>query len=256
MERTLMPQGGPATDRQVSADRPWIWLAAGWADLRRAPVIGVVYGGVIVGVSWGVVAALHFYGMTYMLLPVTAGFFILAPLIAAGLYDTSRRLERGEPVSLVSAFTAWRAPGQLALMGVVLLLIHLAWVRFAMLLFPLFFPMQSRALPELLTLILFSPQSIPFLVIGTLVGAGFAAVAFALSAVSIPMLVDREVSVFEAMSFSLSAVLRHWRAMIFWAVLIVVFTAAGLATMFVGLAVMVPLVGHATWHAYRDLVHR
>ncbi len=240
--------------RRVSVDRPWTWLAAGWNDLRQAPHIGLFYGLLIVGASWAVVAALLLRGMVHLLLPMTAGFFILAPLIAAGLYDTSRRLERGDHADIRTAIGAWRAPGQLALMGVVLLIVHLAWIRFAFLLYPLFFYEQARALPDLMNLLLFSPQSIPFLIVGTLVGAGFATVAFALAAVSIPMLVDREVGVVEAMAASVSAVARNWKAMAVWAALIVVFTAAGLATLFLGLAVVVPLIGHATWHAYRDLV--
>lgn len=240
----------------VGVDRPWTWLAAGWNDLRQAPHVGLAYGLLIVGASWAVAAALQFRGMVHLLLPMTAGFFIVAPLIAAGLYDTSRRLENGARVDLPTAIGAWRAPGQLALMGAVLLLIHLAWIRVALLLFPLFFPVQARALPELVQLLLFSPQSIPFLVVGTLVGAAFATVAFAISAVSIPMLVDRQVGVAEAIATSVGVVLRNWKAMALWAALIVVFTAAGLATLFLGLAVVVPLIGHATWHAYRDLVPR
>lgn len=257
MEPTLTTRENALTQEQVDVDRPWVWLAAGWNDLRRAPHVGLAYGFLIAGASWALIAALYVREMIYLLLPMTAGFFILAPLVAAGLYDTSRRLERGEHVDLRTAIGAWRAPGQLALMGGVLLLIHLAWIRFALLLFPIFFPVQGRGLPDLVHLLLFSPQSIPFLVVGTLVGAGFATLAFTLSAVSIPMLVDRRIGVVDAMVVSVATVLRNWKAMIFWAGLIVVFTAAGLATLFAGLVVVVPLVGHATWHAYRDLVpHR
>ena len=238
----------------VAPDRPWAWLAAGWRDFSRAPHVGVAYGIGVVAASWIVVLALHRYDMAYLMLPATAGFFLVAPLIAAGIYETSRRLELGGRVDLGTALLAWRAPGQLGLMGVVLLLLHLAWIRVALLLFPLFFPGQSPALSNLVQLLLFSPQSLPFLVTGTIIGLGFAVVAFAIAAVSIPMLIDREVDVVTAMLTSVLAVGRHWKAMALWAGLIVVFTAAGLATLFFGLALVVPLIGHATWHAYRDLV--
>lgn len=238
----------------VAPDRPWAWLAAGWRDFARAPAVGLAYGFGIVAASWLVVLALHRYDMAFLVLPATAGFFLMAPLLAAGIYEISRRLEQGGRVDLGAALLVWRAPGQLGLMGVVLLLLHLAWIRVALLLFPLFFPGKSTALPDLAQLLLFSPQSLPFLVTGTIIGLAFAVVAFAIAAISIPMLIDREVDVVTAIATSVLAVMRHRRAMALWAGLIVVFTAAGLATLFVGLALVVPLVGHATWHAYRDLV--
>lgn len=240
--------------RAVAPARPWAWLAAGWRDLTQAPRVGLAYGVGIVAASWLLVVALHRYDMAYLALPASAGFFLVAPLLAAGIYETSRRLEQGGRVDLGTALLAWRAPAQLGLMGVVLLLLHLAWIRVAMLLFAIFFPGKSTALPDLAQLLLFSPQSIPFLVTGTIIGLAFAVVAFAISAISIPMLIDREIDVMTAIMTSIFAVTCHWRAMALWAGLIVVFTAAGLATMFIGLALIVPLVGHATWHAYRDLV--
>ncbi len=243
-----------AAQKVIGPDRAWLWLTAGWQDLARAPFVGLSYGALIVAASWIIVLALHRYDLIYLFLPATGGFFLVAPLLAAGLYDTSRRLERGQPVDLATALFAWRAPGQITLMGAVLLLLHLAWVRVALLLFMLFFPGKSTALPDLVNLLLFSPQSIPFLVTGTVIGLGFAVVAFAISAVSIPMLVDREIGVIGAIATSIAVVRRNWQAMALWAALIVVFTAAGLATMFVGLALVVPLVGHATWHAYRETV--
>lgn len=252
--RSLDDLGRLVETAPVPPDRPWAWLAAGWRDFARAPRVGLVYGLGIVAASWLVVLALHRYDMAFLVLPATAGFFLMAPLLAAGIYETSRRLEQGGRVDLGTALVTWRAPGQLGLMGVVLLLLHLAWIRVALLLFALFFPGKSTALPDLVQLLLFSPQSLPFLMTGTIIGLGFAIVAFAISAVSIPMLIDREVDVVTAIVASVVAVIRHRKAMALWAGLIVVFTAAGLATMFIGLALVVPLIGHATWHAYRDLV--
>lgn len=248
------PAGGGI--RIVPVDRPWMWLQAGWRDLMATPAIGFFYGGAIVLAGWALVLLLLAADAAWAVLPSVAGFFLVAPVIAAGLYETSRRLAAGEPVSLGHAFAAFRRNGpQLALMGAALLLINLFWVRTAGLLFAVFFGLGfSPSIESLPLALLRSDQLLAFLVVGTLVGFAFAAVAFAVSAISIPMLVDRDVSAIEAIVISIRATLDNWRAMAFWAGLIVVFTAMALVPFFLGLALVLPLVGHATWHAYRDIV--
>jgi uncharacterized membrane protein len=242
--------------RIVPVDRPWRWLEAGWRDLMATPAVGFFYGGAIVAAGWALVLLLLAAGAAWAVLPAVAGFFLVGPVIAAGLYETSRRREAGESVALSDAFGAFRRNGaQLALMGAVLLLINLFWVRMAGLLFAVFFGLgftpSIEALPAAL---LRSEQLLVFLIVGTGIGFVFAAVAFAVSAVSIPMLVDRDVSAIEAVVVSIRATLDNWRAMAFWAGLIVVLTAIALVPFFLGLALVLPLVGHATWHAYRDIV--
>lgn len=242
--------------RLVTNDRPWTWLEAGWRDLMATPHIGFFYGGAVVVAGWSLVMLLLAAGATWAVLPAVAGFFLVGPVVAAGLYETSRRRERGEPTSLGIAFGAFRrnAP-QLALMGAVLLVINLFWVRMAGLIFAIFFGMGfAPSLEHLPAAMLRSEQLLPFLLIGTGVGFVLATIAFAVSAVSIPMIVDRDISAFEAIVISIRATLDNWRAMAFWAGLIVVFTAMALVPFFLGLALVLPLVGHATWHAYRDIV--
>ncbi len=241
--------------RLVPLDRPWTWLAAGWHDLARAPAISLCYGALIVAASWALAVSLYLLDWIYLLLPMAAGFMFVAPLLAVGLYDTSRRLEAGAPASLVTAVTACRRNGeQLALLALVLLLIHLAWVRIAQLLFALFFSTASPNWDTVLQVLLFSRPSLWFLAVGTAIGFALAVLVFAIGAISIPMLHDRPVSAFTAIETSITAVRRNWKPMALWAALIVIFTAAGIATLFVGLAITMPLIGHATWHAYRDLV--
>ncbi|MBL8696846.1 MAG: DUF2189 domain-containing protein [Alphaproteobacteria bacterium] len=241
--------------RRVEIDRPWLWLAKGWADMLAAPRISIAYGALIAAISVAIVAALFLMDMPYFTLPMAAGFFLVAPLVAVGLYETSRRLEAGEPVTLAAALAAiLRNRAQLANLGIVLMLINLAWVRIATLLFALFFQGAHPTWGSIIDTIFFSPVSIPFLATGTVVGLCLAVCAFSLGAVSIPMLLDRDVNVFVAVMTSISAVRHNWRPMALWAALIVVFTAAGMATFFIGLAVVMPLIGHATWHAYRDVV--
>jgi uncharacterized membrane protein len=241
--------------RRVEIDRPWTWLARGWTDLLSAPRISMAYGALITAISVALAAVLFLADIPYLLLPMAAGFFLVAPLIATGLYETSRRREAGEPVALGSVIAAWkRNGGQIANLGVALMLLHLAWVRIATLLFALFFEGAHPALGAIIDTVFFSPASLPFLATGSAIGFVLAAFAFALTAVSIPMLLDRDVNVFTAIATSFSAVRHNWRPMTLWAGLIVVFTAVGMATFFLGLILVMPLIGHATWHAYRDLV--
>lgn len=245
-----------ATDGVLPLDRPWHWLERGWHDFRRAPQIGLLYGFGLVAASIGLTLLLAVSGEIHLLLPCTGGFFILAPLLVAGLYQTSRSLEAGVTPRFTDTLVSWRAPGQLALMGVVLLLIHLAWLRVALLLYPLFFHGRGHSAETFLPELLGTATGLALLATGSIIGAAFAVAAFAIAAVSIPMLVDREVSAIDAVLTSLAVVRAHPRTMLLWGMLIVLFTALGIATFFLGLAVAAPVIAHATWHAYRDTVRR
>jgi uncharacterized membrane protein len=240
---------------KIPLDRPWVWLSRGWIDLQHAAGVALLYGGLLVVASFTVTAALLYAGMIYLLLPVAAGFFLVAPVVATGLYEVSRRHELGLEVTLSDVLGACRRNAtQIALLGLILMLIHLFWVRIATLLFALFFQASNPGWDGMIDAVLFSPVSLPFLVTGTVMGFILAAVSFALSAVSIPMLLDREVNVFTAIATSWTAVTTNWKPMALWAALIVFFTGIGLATFYLALAVTVPLIAFASWHAYRDLV--
>lgn len=247
--------GAAPTTRLISEEHPWQWLSAGWNDLRRAPGVSLAYGALFCAISFALTAGLYLTGLLYLLLPLAAGFMFLGPLIAVGLYDISRRLEAGERPTLVSAIFAWRTNfAQIAGMGLVLMLFMLVWIRLATLIFALFFTGTPASWEALINITLFSLDGIPFLVVGTIVGGVLAALAFAISAISLPVLLDRDVGVITAIVLSIEAVFRNWRVMIGWAALIALFTAGGLATGYLGLIVTLPLIGHASWHAYRDLV--
>ena len=247
----------PATIRAVPPDRPWLWLTAGWRDLMAKPQIGFFYGGALTVAGWALAMLLLWARTAWAILPASAGFFMVAPLLAAGLYEASRLRERGESVTFTACLSGFtRNGGQLAFMGVVLVVLHLFWVRVAALIFMLMFGINfAPALEDVPMAMLRSPMLLPFLIIGTGAGALLAATAFAISAVSIPMLVDRpEMTAMEAIGISVRAVVTNPAAMVFWAGLIVVFTAMAMVPFFLGLALVIPLVGHATWHAYKDLV--
>jgi uncharacterized membrane protein len=250
----VFAEPSPRVNR-VALDRPWVWLAGGWTDLRQASHLALAYGGLLVILSYAVTLALLYAGMIYLLLPVAAGFFLVAPVVATGLYEISRRHERGQVASLSDVADAYRRNGtQIALLGLILMLIHLFWVRIATLLFALFFQGGNPGWDGMIDALFFSRVSLPFLITGTLIGFVFAAVSFALSAVSIPMLLDRDVNVFTAVATSWTAVTANWKPMTLWAVLVVFFTGLGFWTFYLGLALTVPLIAFASWHAYRDLV--
>lgn len=241
--------------RSVSIERPWVWLNAGWRDMMSAPGISFSYGVLAVVSSFVLLAWLFMQDMSYLILPLAGGFLLVGPIFAVGLYETSRRLEDHASPSMGQVFMAYRRNGpQLAFIGMALLLVFMAWIRLAFLIFMLFFSADPPALDNLVDKMFFSDVTLPFLVVGTLAGGVMAAVAFSISIVAIPMLLDRQVDAFTAMATSISVVRDNPRSMAVWGGLIALFTAAGIATGFVGLLLTFPLIGHASWHAYRDLV--
>lgn len=259
VSETVEPAAQPQRPRinKVYMDRPWTWLAKGWADLSKSLHVGLIY-----GLVFSVIGA----ALTYTVLveeiylytfPLMAGFLLVGPLLAVGLYDTSRRLAMGQPVSLGTALTAFRGnPTQIGMMGSLLLILLFGWIRIAVLLFFMFFPYNPPA-PTVQSFIntFLSIDAIPFLITGNLVGLAIAGVVFAVSAISIPLLLDRPQSnIFTAVTTSWMAVWQNPGTMALWAWLIVLFIAAGIITGFIGLIFTLPLIGHASWAAYKELV--
>ena len=211
--------------RKVELDRPWAWLAAGWQDLIRAPAVSAVYGVAFAVAGYLVTLGLWLLDWEYLILPMVCGFLILGPLLAVGLYETSRRLAAGEPVSVRAAFLAWRRnASQIGLMGVALMLFLFAWTRIAALLFMLYFGLTPPSFEDLFAQTFLTASALPFLIIGTAVGGVLAALAFAISVVSVPLLLDRpEANVITAIATSFVAVRENLTTMAFWAVLVVGF---------------------------------
>ncbi len=240
---------------KVPFDAPWKWLAAGSRDIWRVPQISLAYGTVFTAISLAILLGLYVSGATYMALPLAGGFLLLGPMIAVGLYETSRRLEEGKPVTLPDMVKfGVRSPGQLAFMGVFLLIIYFVWLDLAFLLFMLFLGPQAFQLDAIVPTLLFTPSGIGLLIVGTAAGLVLALLVFAVTAVSIPLLMRRKVDAVTAALTSIQAVTLNPAPMLLWAVLIVAMMALAFATLFVGMIVIFPLIGHATWHAYRDLV--
>jgi uncharacterized membrane protein len=241
---------------RVAFDAPWGWLSAGWRDLWSAPNISLGYGAAFALISAGLTVALFSRGLEALVLSMGGGFLLIGPIAAIGLYEISRRIEGGQQPTLRDATAAGlRAPGQLGFFGAILGFVYFVWLQLAFLLLMLF--LGSRPVPpasEFVPMLLFTSHGLGLLVTGTLVGGVIAFVVFAISAISVPLLMTREIDAVSAIVTSVAAVRRNPRAMLLWAGLIAGFMVLGIATLFVGLVFVFPLIGHATWHAYRDLV--
>lgn len=248
----------PIRLRHVSMDHPWRWLSAGWLDMCSEPAISYLYGSVFTAIGFVLLLGLDQWGAAALILPLALGFALVGPAAAVGLYEVSRRLECGDAISFGDVFGAYRRnSGQIALVGLFLLIALVAWVRLAMLEFMLFFASEPPPLGHLMEAVFLTSEGVPLLLLGTVSGGILALCVFAMTAVAIPMLVDRpDCDAMTAMLASVEAVRRNRRPMMLWAFLIGLCTLVGAAVFMAGLVVMLPLLGHASWHAYRDLVER
>jgi uncharacterized membrane protein len=254
---TADPHHSPAQVNEITLDQPWEWLGKGWKDLSATPKFSLMYGAAFVVVSYLMTIGLVYEQLFFIIPPLAAGFFLVAPLLGIGLYEISATLERGEEVQFCNATKAWKANEvHLSAMAVVLVMVVLVWMLAALLVFALFYnqpvPTWENFIPE----VFLSGKSPGFLFSGVIAGALIAGFTFSITAISVPMLMDRQVDVLTAMQTSMQAVRTNWQAMALWASLIVMFVGVGIATFYIGLIVTMPLIGHATWHAYRDLVPR
>lgn len=230
----------------------WLWL--GWADLRAAGWVSLTYGAMFVAIGLGLTVGLTEAGMAYLIAPMIGAFLLVAPLLTLGLYQMSKDVEEGRRPSLWRALTAWRAnPYHILTAGLVLMLFMMIWIRLNVIAFALFFPYVSMSLSSLLAQTL-TLDGMAFTLFVTALGFAFAVVAFVTNVTALPMMLDRQEDVFAAALVSFVAVVKNPRAMALWAGLIVLITGIGLATAMLGLIVALPLIGHASWHAYRDLV--
>ncbi len=230
---------------QLHTGMPLNWVRKGWADFRRAPKQSLSYGIVIVILSWIVTGIGLKVGGYWAALALLSGFVFVAPVLALGLYSISRQLERGVTPSLLRCFGEQRKSlGNIMVFALALLVLFLVWARAGSMVH-VFFPADGGADWRQLAM---------FLVIGSAVGSIFALLTFLFSAFSLPMMCDREADAVTAIVTSVNAVLRNKSAMAVWVLLIVGLTAIGFATALIGLAVTIPVLGHATWHAYRETI--
>jgi len=221
------------------------WLAQGWQDLRAAPLQSLTYGVLMVAQSYAISAAAWFWGDLGLYLGVLSGFVLVGPMIALTLYSISIHLDRGEVPSLRRSLRdAWRQVSEIMVYALVLGVVYLVWARSATILH-IFFPSMGAPRPIDMAL---------YLGVGSMVGALFCAIVFAASAFSLPMLMDRKADCVTAVISSVNAVLRNKPAMAVWAAIIVGTVLVGFLTGYLAFIVLLPLLGHATWHAYRETI--
>lgn len=229
-------------------------LRRGMRDFRRAPAFGLFFSAVYVlgGITlWLVLGA---SGREWWLIPFVAGFPLLAPFAAIGLFEVSRRLERGEPLIWreVLGVVFAQKDRQLPSMAMIVLMMFMFWVFVAHTIFALF--MGTRAMTNITSspeVLLTTPHGVTMLVVGLAVGAVMAGVLFAITVIGLPLLLDREVDVVTAMLTSIEAVRTNPGTMLGWATTIAALLFAAMIPMFLGLLVVLPVLGHASWHMYR-----
>jgi uncharacterized membrane protein len=235
--------------RQLTWSDPFRWLAAGWHDFTQAPLIGLFYGACFTAMGWALLAVFRF-APAYTL-ALSAGFLLLGPLLCMGLYHASRALGQGERPTLLGSMLAWRHKGSaLAIFGFVLLIIEMLWGRSAMVIFAVSFdgiPAFDGSLSQLL-----STDYLPFVATYLAVGAVFAGLIFAISVISIPMIMDQSVDAITAGLGSLRLVVTQPGVMWLWAALLSAVVLLAMLPGFLGLLVAAPVVGHASWHAYKE----
>lgn len=241
--------------RHIDSDAPTHWVAAGWEDMKKTMGLSLFVGGVFAAMAYVILIGLELLGLGSMAPVMVGGFALVAPFLALPFYEASRRLEAGLPVGPdILRLDKYPELSQLGLIGIALMMLFLTWFLAARMIFALFYSSSLPRLGAFLSDLWVSEQWPYFLVVGTAAGAAIASVAFAMAAISLPMLLDRRVSAFVAVWASIEAVQRNKAVMIGWAATIAFFTFSGAAAAFVGLALTVPVIGHATWHAYRGLV--
>lgn len=238
---------GPRLQR-LPLTAPLQWLRLGWADFRRAPGIACFFG--VCFTLMGLAVLMVFRHAPLYTLALCAGFLLLGPLLCLGLYQVSLRLERGETPSIDDAMGAWLGNvRQIAIFGFVLLILEMLWGRAALVVFAVSFdgmPDFAGSLAKLL-----AADHLGFITAYLAVGAVFAGLIFAISVIAMPLLLDRDTDAVTAGLASLKLCLTQPLVMLFWGAIVTLLAVAAMLPYFLGLIVVGPWLGHASWHAYR-----
>ena len=241
----------PIVLRPLAARDPFRWLAGGWRDFRRCPRLGLFYGMCFVAMGWAIVKV-YATAPAYVM-ALCAGFLLVGPFLCLGLYRASQRLERGETPDFPDSLFAWQTrTGTLAIFGFVLLILELLWGRATLVIFALTFDGMPDLRSSFAALV--DPANIGFTLAWLGVGAIFAGLIYAVSVVSMPMILDRPVDAVTAGLTSMRLVLTHTRVMLAWGAIVTVLVLVAMLPGFAGLLVVGPVLGHASWHAYRGAV--
>ncbi len=231
--------------KKLEMKDPLKWLALGLRDLLRAPFLTVFFGLFFAAIPWFITYLVALTGWHLVILPAMVCFMLIGPFLAAGLYDISWELEKGHKPSLWHSIKAVsrNAVNEWGF-GIMLMVLMIFWLRVASMIHALYPSYYGDNLEELL----------PFLILGTVVGAIFTAIVFFLSAFTQPILMERKVDMATAVLTSVNAVWLNKGPMLFWGGIIVTTVFIGFITGFVGFIFLMPLIGYATWHGYIDAI--
>ncbi len=258
MHSTLVSDQDRNTDfhaLHVPIYAPLIWLRDGWLDMRRNWGASLGYGALIVALGWILLAVCGTH--PYFIAAAISGFLLVGPLMSAGFCEMSRRYSLGEPASFDDSLEGFaRNAPALFKFGVILAICAAAWFLISALLLGTVFHMGAPSMPDTLYSGFLDSTNRLQVLAYLAVGGVLATAVFMVSVVAIPLIVERKASAGEAMRASVNAVFRNMPAMILWSGLILALTIIGFAPLLVGLVIIVPLLGHATWCAYLGMIHQ
>src|SRR5881227_739857 len=232
-------------------------LQRGWEDFKAVPSHAIILCIIYPVLGLMLARAVHGYSVLPLLFPLAAGFALLGPFAALGLYEMSRRRERREPATAWDALEVVRSPsfGAMLGLGTLLLALFVTWVATAQAIYVAAFGYAAAAgIPDFAERVLTTSQGWWLIVVGCGVGFLFAVVALCISVVSFPLMLDRHAGAGDAMVTSLRVVARNPIPMAAWGLIVAVLLFLGSLPLFLGLAVVIPLLGHATWHLYRKVI--
>jgi uncharacterized membrane protein len=246
----------PVVIRKLAKDDIFNSLVAGWEDLKAAPKYGLTIGGLHTLGGWIAIFFAKLSGLNYFTYPFLTGFALLAPFSAAVMYEVSRRLEKGEPLSWGAVLHSVKAGGgrDLGWMCLISLFSFILWIDYSFFLYLMFYGAHMPDPAEFIQEALSTPKGLIFILVGNIVGGAIAFTIFSVTVVSCPLLLDRDVDFVTAMIASVKSVLTNPWPLLAWALSIALFLAFGLLSGLLGLTIVLPLLGHASWHVYRKLV--